>query len=104
MATEDPLYPWKKHSGFKKGLLTDIVLGDQRTSHGQYETTMNTEYIQKQLSQNEKFAGRSSGFAVSDRLQKHIRFGDDKVSERHVSVTGQTFIEQPLPNIQGIYN
>jgi hypothetical protein len=98
MASQDPLYCWKKHSGFKKGLLTDIVLGDQPTSHGQYETTMHTEYSQKSLSENQKFAGRSSGFVISDKGQKHINFGDEKIGDQCESVTDIDFKAPVIQN------
>lgn len=83
----DPLYAWKKHSGFKKGLLTDIVLGDQPSSHGQYDTTMQRDYLPKILQKNIKFAGRSS----SDKETKHIVFGDVKLPQEVVSMTGTAF-------------
>jgi hypothetical protein len=41
----DPLYFWKKHSGFKKGLLTDIVMGDERTGQRVQSSTMHADFI-----------------------------------------------------------
>lgn len=78
---QDPLYHWKKHSGFKKGLLTDIVLGDEHVSKGQYSTTMKEDYVKKTISNEGKTAGRFSGFVISDKGQKHIMFGDAKMMD-----------------------
>ena len=77
----DPLYHWKKHSGFKKGLLTDIVLGDEHSAKAQYTTTMQTDFKRKVLENGGKVAGRFSGFSISDKGQKHIMFGDTKMQE-----------------------
>ncbi|KAJ3272891.1 hypothetical protein HDV01_005214 [Terramyces sp. JEL0728] len=90
---DDPLYPWKKHSGFKKGLYTDIVMGEEHMSKSKYETTMNSDYIPKTICNNEKIAGRSSGFAISDQKQKHISFGDSNLDAnlRQESVTENAY-------------
>ncbi|KAJ3255618.1 hypothetical protein HK103_006143 [Boothiomyces macroporosus] len=90
---DDPLFPWKKHSGFKKGLLTDIVMGDEHMSKSKYETTMNSDYVPKRISNNQKIAGRSSGFVISDPSQKHISFGDGNLvsSEHQESVTESAY-------------
>ena len=89
----DPLYHWKKHSGFKKGLLTDIVLGDEHIAKNQFTTTMQTDYKKKTIETQGKTAGRFSGFVISDKGQKHIMFGDVKMQEndRQDSVTKVTF-------------
>jgi hypothetical protein len=91
--TADPLYHWKKHSGFKKGLLTDIVLGDEHVAKNQFTTTMQTDYKKKSIEKHGKTAGRFSGFVISDKGQKHIMFGDVKMQEndRQDSVTKVTF-------------
>ncbi len=95
---QDPLYHWKKHSGFKKGLLTDIVLGDEHiVPRSHYVTTMNSDFGTKQLESGGKIAGRSSGFVISDKGQKHIMFGDEKLidGDRQETITKNTFKAPP---------
>jgi hypothetical protein len=89
------LDPWKKRSGFKKGLLTDIVLGDEHVSKGHFETTMHADYGSKTVEQGGKIAGRFSGFLISDPTEKHINFGDVKLinsDDRKQSITKNAFL------------
>ncbi|KAI8926436.1 hypothetical protein BC831DRAFT_511734 [Entophlyctis helioformis] len=52
-SSNDPLYGWKKHSGFKMGLLTDIVMGDCSKFAGahQFRSTMHADYSASSLAQ-----------------------------------------------------
>ena len=118
----DPLYPWKKHSGFKKGLLTDIVYGDDRkwSGNAQFSTTMHEDYDAKRLALHrdpnalEKFiqknnshldssvyiptsaAGRPLGAATNGG--NHISFGDASRENkaRYESLTANDFKPPPL--------
>ena len=122
----DALYPWKKHSGFKKGLKTDIILGDARkwSGNAQYATTMHTDYdAQKlelyrnpealvQLKKEEKKhldasvyvpespAGKPLGHSTN-KLENHISFGDYSMSNdaRFASLTADDFKPPPLDRI-----
>jgi hypothetical protein len=104
MEREDPLYHWKKHSGFKKGLLTDIVFGDEAIPHNDYQTTTNSQFQTKSQTDQQGFAGRSSGFAISDKGQKHIFFGDSSIASNKDSVTRNDFKETIVSGVNSIYS
>ena len=120
----DPLYPWKKHSGFKKGLATDIIMGDVRkwTGNAQFATTMHTDYDLNQLDlyrnpvalaqhQREQRAHLDPSVYVPDepagkplgahsshsRPETHISFGDYSMENkaRFESLTAQDFAPPP---------
>eukprot|EP00842_Homolaphlyctis_polyrhiza_P005632 jgi/Hompol1/606/HPOL_002549-RA len=119
-SSNDPLYVWKKHSGFKMGLLTDIVMGDEHKFSGssQYCSTMHADYdgslatiTQGADTQNGKTkhqtrrqgfvptcpAGKPLGFTSSRKSEMHIVFGDAKMvsDERHASMTDRDFRPPP---------
>lgn len=99
----DPLYHWKRHSGFKKGLLTDIVFGDEATPQTIYQTTTNSQFQTKNKIDEQRFAGRSSGFTISDKGQKHIFFGDSSISPNNESVTRSDFKETIVNGVDSNY-
>jgi hypothetical protein len=105
MEQKDRFYHWKKHSGFKKGLKTDIVFGDGVVWHNDYLTTMQSEYktLGKVKETHEKSAGKSSGFAISDRGQKHIIFGDVKLHADNESLTAAAFKAPVIKRSAGIH-
>ncbi|KAI8913234.1 hypothetical protein EDD86DRAFT_187490 [Gorgonomyces haynaldii] len=89
---QDSLYHWKKHSGFKKGLATDIVMGNKHTSD-EPVTTMHSDYVPKQKI-DVMPAGKPIGFDTTDKTRNHIVFGDMKMSQddRQKSVTEACFV------------
>lgn len=84
----DPLYQWKKHSGFKKGLATDIVLGDLRkwTGPAQYDSTMRSDFNNTKLHD-------SSALKIFKKGEHHISFGDRSTENkaRFESLTAKDF-------------
>ena len=72
---QDKLYHWKKHSGFKKGSRTDIVLGDNGVGH---ISTMARDY-QTHAPRMQKAAGQALGFDTSDRSINNLQLGDSKL-------------------------
>lgn len=93
---QDPLGPWKKHSGFKKGLRTDIVMGDEKAPQERYESTMSAHYTIKKLEEIGKIAGQSSGISVSNRSQKYILLGDYNTPQVTKSVTKEAMTEKHI--------
>lgn len=125
----DRFHLWKKHSGFKKGLATDIIFGDVRKWNGpvQYSTTMCTDYdAQKNMfHQNPKAleeynrqqrahldasvfvpqstAGKPLGL-LGKKTENHISFGDYsmKNDSRMQSLTASDFKPHSLGGTQMI--
>ena len=94
---QDPLYQWRKHSGFKKGLATDIVLGDLSKWSGtaQYESTMHSDFnaYQSKSDQNHTVSLIKKG-------EHNISFGDRKTDNnaRFESLTAKDFKPPPADN------
>jgi hypothetical protein len=88
----DPLYQWKKHSGFKKGLATDIVLGDLRKWTGpiQYNSTMHSDF-------NTDNSQGLSSFKAGRKPEQNISFGDTSTENkaRFESLTSNDFKPPP---------
>lgn len=113
-SNDDKLYSWKKHSGFKMGLLTDIVMGDEHKFSGpsQYRSTMHADYTGHLLATPENSlpkppsadlsgpAGKSLGFTSSKKSEIHIVFGDPKMvsDERKHSMTDSDFKAHTISN------
>jgi hypothetical protein len=76
MLTPELHSKWKKTSGFKKGLLTDIHMGDNNYS-GQMVTTMTCDFVKKSIEKDLKPAGKKIGFDVNNKSINHIILGDE---------------------------
>ncbi|KAJ8329785.1 hypothetical protein O5D80_001983 [Batrachochytrium dendrobatidis] len=91
----DPLYNWKPHSGFKMGLLTDIVLGDscKYSSANQPCSTTHAHYQGVQIPPT-----ASTSISSCSKSKAHVVFGDPKMVtvERNVSLTGADYKPPPL--------
>ena len=108
----DPLYDWKKHSGFKKGLATDVVFGDERkkwmgNAAERFASTMHTDFFS--LNQNSKSDEGSVGHILEQSTATQprknatsIRFGDLSTENtgRFESVTSANYKAPPSNSFQ----
>ncbi|KAI9206889.1 uncharacterized protein BJ171DRAFT_495058 [Polychytrium aggregatum] len=102
---DDPLFPWKPRMPFKKGLATDIVMGDDREYQPrQNSSTFASDYsayrggrplniAHKREADLVEAAGQPLGINCTSKMEQHISFGDEQKlnAAKYKSVTSDSF-------------